>query len=243
MSFTILKPIIYEHCAFYDMGHGKRTANKKYTTAPSKMFHHKYDSGLFFHENGGTTFEEGTKNAHYGQLVIDKLTAMKVPVVPVCHNYLDTPLQHRTNIANLYHSTIQKGVLFSEHSNAITGPGRAVNNSATGMSIWTSPGATLSDVLATKFIEMYKSKFDCMINLKKLNVMEQNYPDGDPDYEARFHMLVATMMPSVLFENLFFDHEKDANTLRTESYIQDYTDLQAEFIKWCLVDGTKGIIL
>ena len=227
MTIMYRKP--FEKCIFLDMGHGKLDANRKYTTAPSKMYTHK-DSTLM-HDKG--TFYEGVKNADYGLVLMEKLVKRGIHVVPVCHNYQDTDLAHRVNIANMYHSTVQKGIYVSEHSNAITGPTNPTNTTARGMSIWTAPGYSPSDVIAEKFIEMYSTKFSNELAHNKLKLIQQR-SDGDGDYEAKFYVLVQTIMPAVLFETLFFDNFEDAKMLMTNEYMQADTDIKAEWAEWAV---------
>ena len=56
--------------------------------------------------------------------------------------------------------------------------------------------------------------------------------DGDPDYEARFTVLVKTNMPAVLSENLFFDNFLDASILEEEWYKDTYAELVADWADW-----------
>jgi len=221
------KPL--DKCVFLDMGHGKLDHQRKYTTAPSKMYTHKDTTSM--HDRG--TFYEGVKNADYGLVLAEKLIKRGIHVVPVCHNWKDTDLAHRVNIANMYHSTVQPGIYVSEHSNAITGPTNPINTTARGMSIWTAPGYSPSDELAEKFIEMYSTKFVQELAHNKLKLIQQR-TDGDGDYEAKFYVLVQTIMPAVLFETLFFDNVEDAKILMTDEYMQADTDLKAEWLEWAV---------
>jgi len=52
--------------------------------------------------------------------------------------------------------------------------------------------------------------------------------DGDTDYEANFYVLINTVMPAVLLENLFFDNYADASLLMDKKYFEYYTRLQAD---------------
>ena len=197
---------------FYDCGHGGIHPNTgKYVTAPSKMFKHE-----------GFEFYEGVKNREFGMMTMQKLSAKGILVVPVFHEWEDTPLSRRTMVANLYNRNIQKGIYVSEHSNATP------SHKARGFSIWTSPGQTMSDVYATEFIKRYTEVFGSEIRIMK------DMSDKDPDYEAKFHVLTVTDMPAVLFENLFFDNEEDVKLLLDEEYKDKYTTLQADWIEWCL---------
>lgn len=208
----------FNKCIFYSNGHGSLDLHGNYVTAPAKM--HKFKDG--------TILYEGVKNKEYGDMAMSKMMDLGINVVPVNHTFEDTRLSHRTNLANFYHSTIQKGIYLSEHSNAH-------NTRARGFSIWTSPGQTYSDVLATKFFEMYVEEFRKPVEHNKIKFRTQDYRDNDPDYEARFWELVQTNMPAVLFENLFFDNRQDAEILMDEGYRDRYTTLQAKFALWSVI--------
>jgi N-acetylmuramoyl-L-alanine amidase len=225
---TLIIPKVYDKCVFYDIGHGKRNHEGQYVTAPSKQWKH---NGYNFHDierkpNEESYFEEGVKNEVYAMEVIRKLVSKGVHVIPTSHNWIDTPLNDRVNIANTYHQTIQQGIFVSQHSNA-------ANTRARGVSVWTSPGQTYSDILAAKYCEMFKSTFANDADFSRLKFMEDP-SDGDPDYEARFTVLVRTVMPAVLIENLFFDNIHDTLTLANPNYINAYTDFEAEWIEWCV---------
>ena len=104
----------YKKCLILDIGHGKLDPfTKDYVTAPSKQFYH---TKRVMHDGGW--FYEGVSNEEYGMLLTQKLVAKGVHVVPISHNWKDTPLQYRSNLANFYHDTIQPGILLSLHSNA-----------------------------------------------------------------------------------------------------------------------------
>lgn len=98
---------------------------------------------------------------------------------------------------------------------------------AGGWTAYTSPGDTLSDILATylyesaeKHLAGYASKME---EGKKKGQYGQNQKpfrkdtsDGDPDKEARFYVLVRTKCAAVLTENLFQDNKADVAFLTSE---------------------------
>lgn len=214
---------------FLDAGHGGiNPKTREYTTAPSKMFKHRQGE---FHDK--TTFYEGVKNRKYCKDLHLLLNKMDITVIPVYHEYRDTPLHVRTKLANDYHTNVAEGIYISEHSNATS------QHTAIGFSAWTSPGESKSDEYAESFIEAYDQKFMkstewAMWSMSKsapqMKILS-NTSDGDRDYEARFHVLTQTKMPAVLFENLFFDHYEDATMLQWTLYRREYTQLQAEWIR------------
>lgn len=197
---------------FYNAGHGDIDPDtNEYTTAPSKMFKHpKF------------TFYEGVKNREVAYQAISKMVRRGITVVPVFHPYLDTPLWKRAKIINDYHRFIQPGILFEEHSNACK------SHKARGFGIWTSPGQTKSDIIAEKGMELYSKAF------KGETKIRRQLKDGDSDYEARLKMLVDTLPPAILFENLFFDNEFDVKKLRDKKYLNKYTTFQADLAEWAV---------
>lgn len=121
----------------------------------------------------------------------------------------DIPLTTRARRANVYG---RDSLLVSLHSNA-AGNGKWMN--ARGWSIYTSPGKTKADTLATYIYEAAKQ------HLAPYGVtFRSDTTDGDPDYEARFTILTATVMPAVLTENLFHDNREDVALLQ-DPKVQD----------------------
>lgn len=227
----------YKNCIFYDMGHGGvDPTTGKYMTPPinGKFFDH--GSNGAFHKDG--IFYEGEKNREYGYAVVKRLQEEGVNVVVVNHRYIDTPLIDRTNLANEYHKNIQPGFYFSEHSNA-------ANTKARGISVWTSIGQTTSDKYASLYMNMMKSSiaeltssslpFSVPGSPATVKFMEQ-MTDGDSDYEQNFHVLVKTVMPAILCENLFFDNLEDAELLFNSNYKDWYVNTQVEFLLSVLKD-------
>ena len=98
---------------------------------------------------------------------------------------------------------------------------------AGGWTAYTSPGDTLSDILATylyeaaeKHLAGYATKME---EGKKKGLYGQNQKpfrkdttDGDPDKEANFYVLIRTKCAAVLTENLFMDNKADVAFLTSE---------------------------
>lgn len=82
---------------------------------------------------------------------------------------------------------------------------------ATGFSIYTSPGETKSDILATYI-------FDEAAELLKPTgkKFRKDTSDGDPDYEENFYVLRKTLCPAVLTENFFQNSKEDVEWLESE---------------------------
>lgn len=84
-------------------------------------------------------------------------------------------------------------------------------NKATGFSIYTSPGETKSDILATDI-------FDAAVELLKPlgKSLRKDTSDGDPDFEENFYVLRKTICPAVLTENFFQNTKSDIEWLESE---------------------------
>ena len=82
---------------------------------------------------------------------------------------------------------------------------------ATGFAIYTSPGETKSDILATDI-------FDEATKLLKPigKSLRKDMSDGDPDFEENFYVLRKTICPAVLTENFFQNSKEDVAWLESE---------------------------
>ena len=82
---------------------------------------------------------------------------------------------------------------------------------ATGFAIYTSPGETKSDALATYI-------FDAAAELLKPTgkKFRKDTSDGDPDFEENFYVLRKTSCPAVLTENFFQNSKSDVEFLESE---------------------------
>jgi N-acetylmuramoyl-L-alanine amidase len=121
--------------------------------------------------------------------------------------YLKEELQRRGHVAILTHDGSESELgprvrftnrqkldcLISIHCNSAASP------AARGFEIFTSPGITRADSLATAIFTAVQEHFPCQ-------VMRPDYSDGDPDKEARFYMLTHTVAPAVLAELDFINN-------------------------------------
>ena len=82
---------------------------------------------------------------------------------------------------------------------------------ATGFAIYTSPGETKSDILATDI-------FDTAAELLKPigKSLRKDMSDNDPDFEENFYVLRKTTCPAVLTENFFQNTKSDVAWLESE---------------------------
>jgi N-acetylmuramoyl-L-alanine amidase len=193
-----------------DAGHGGLDAQLNYTTPPvmGKRFDHK-DKSLNFHGiAGNSVFYEGVSNRFFARALSQKLMQLGVPVLPVYHDHLDTTLDNRTTLANVYDRAHQKTVLVSLHSNAAS-----AGSLAEGWEIYTSVGTTQSDALAAniaKFTHGTLKKYGRKVRGGRGGLREKN-----------FHMLVKSAMPAVLIETLFFDNLQEAKLLDNPTFVED----------------------
>ncbi len=211
-------------CVFLDAGHGGIDRNGNYVTAPSKQFQHA--RGTF---HNGRWFYEGVFNRIITDRIAAKLRNLKIDCLVVSHEYVDTPLAQRVDMANWYHRNYKPGIFISNHANAS-------NGNARGYEIYTSPGRTPSDALAdlhwTNVKDLPGPPYQSYVlvpNLHWTNVkdllgtrisMRPDLSDGDNDKEANFFVLVRTAMPAILVEHLFFDNYDDALLLMDDN-VQD----------------------
>ncbi len=166
-----------------DNGHGG-LINGKYQTSGKRK-----DWG------NGNIIYEGEFNRAIVNGIIEELTRLKIPYVNIAPEYWDVRLETRVKRANKY--SPHNCFYLSIHSNA--GGGH-------GSEIYTSPGNTKSDAIATIFGKEFKKEFPNRI-------LRTDYSDGDLDKERRFYVLTKTRMPALLTENFFMDNVEEFKTL------------------------------
>lgn len=114
-------------------------------------------------------------------------------------------LRYRTALANDWGADI----FISLHCNS------AENPSAKGYEVWTSPGNTLGDKLATCIYEQIAAQFPD-------RAVRTDYSDGDPDKESRFYVLVHTDAPACLVEMAFISNDEEASLLADAAWQDRY---------------------
>ncbi|WP_435868846.1 N-acetylmuramoyl-L-alanine amidase [Duncaniella muris] len=130
-------------------------------------------------------------------------------------------------------------LLVSIHCNAAGADGKW--KSAGGWCAYTSPGQTKADDLATCLYEEaavelapYIREFPVNKSLGKYDCRQRpirtDNSDGDPDYEARFYILMNTKCPAILTESLFQDNKADVDFLNSETGKRHLTDLHVNGI-------------
>ena len=112
-------------------------------------------------------------------------------------------------------------IYVSIHVNAASSDGKW--HTGTGWEVYTTPGKTKADDLAT-----------CLYNAAKYNAqdkkMRTDFSDGDPDKEAHLYVLKHTQCPAVLTENFFQDNKSDVNYLLSDRGFHDIVRLHVEGI-------------
>jgi len=166
-----------------DNGHGA-LINNEYQTAGKRSPQWDDGSQLF----------EGEFNRSIVNGIIEELTMLRIPYVNIAPEYRDVTLETRVRRANQYPTN---SFYVSVHSNA--GGGH-------GFEVFTYPGTSLADKIATEFGRAFKREFPD-------KHIRTDFSDGDLDKEARFYVLKKTVMPAVLTENFFMDNENECKSI------------------------------
>lgn len=167
-------------------GHGGMIGGE-YVTAPAKM--HEFEDGV--------TIYEGEVNRSICKYTTLFLKDEGMPSIYI-DTELDTSLNNKTLIAERYESQFGNCFLLDVHCNAGGG---------TGSEIYTSPGQTGSDPIATSIIDYVADSIGTDWSIRK------GLRDGDPDKEEEFYVLMNTYLRSVLLECGFMDTREDAEFL------------------------------
>lgn len=130
-------------------------------------------------------------------------------------------LKLRCEIVNDLCNKYKDCIYISIHVNAAASDGKWHNG--TGWEVYTAPGKTKADDLAT-----------CLYNAAKYNAsdkkMRTDYSDGDPDKEAHLYVLKHTNCPAVLTENFFQDNKSDVDYLLSDRGFHEIVRLHVEGI-------------
>lgn len=191
-----MKPIV-----LLDNGHGKDTAGKR-----SPVW------------SDGSQLFEWEFNRDIVRRIAERLQADGIPYRILVPEGNDISLTERAKRANEYAKEFNgKAYVLSIHANAGGG---------TGWEVYTSPGQTPSDAIATVFFEEAGREF-----APDGWRMRSDYSDGDPDKEAQFYILTKTTCPAVLTENFFMDTEKDCRFIMSEDGRERIANMHVAAIK------------
>ena len=122
-----------------------------------------------------------------------------------------------------------KGIYVSVHVNAAASDGKW--HDATGWEVYTTPGKTKSDILATCLYEAARYN-------NKSKKLRADFSDGDPDKEAHLYVLKHTECPAVLTENFFQDNKKDVDYLLSDEGFHAIVRLHVEGILKYIKDNS-----
>lgn len=191
-----MKPIV-----LLDNGHGKETAGKRSPVWPD-----------------GSQLFEWEFNRDIVRRISEKLEADGIPYRILVPEETDISLTERARRANeIAKENNGKAYVLSIHANAGGG---------TGWEVYTSPGQTPSDAIATVFFEEAGREF-----VPDGWRMRSDYSDGDPDKEANFAILTKTTCPAILTENFFMDTEKDCRFIMSEDGRERIANMHVAAIK------------
>ncbi len=183
----------------FDNGHGQETPGKR-----SPVW------------KDGRQLFEWEFNRDMVRRIILKCYHAGIRAVKLVPETFDVSLEERCKRANLWYDRCNGNcIVVSIHANAGGG---------TGFEVYTSPGQTQADPIATKLIEQLQQDFP---EIK----MRKDMADGDPDKEAGFYILKHTKAPAILAENLFMDNEADCQLLIAEDFRDKLADSYVEFLK------------
>lgn len=183
----------------FDNGHGQETPGKR--------------SPLW---KDGRQLFEWEFNRDMVRRIILRCNHAGIRAVKLVPETFDVSLEERCKRANLWYDRCNGNcIVVSIHANAGGG---------TGFEVYTSPGQTKADPIATKLTEQLQQDFP-EIKIRK------DMADGDPDKEAGFYILKHTKAPAILAENLFMDNEADCQLLMDEDFRDKLADSYISFLK------------
>ena len=156
----------------------------------------------------------------------------------------DVPLAERVARVNAYCRQYGSGnvLVVSIHVNAANGTGWST---ARGWCVYTTPGETASDKVATHLYAAavpelkdgeYSKTGTFAANQKPIR---SDWSDGDPDFEEKFYILRKTSCPAVLTENLFQNNRDDVAFLLSDKGRGAIINLHVEGILNYLKDIRK----
>jgi N-acetylmuramoyl-L-alanine amidase len=199
---------------FLDAGHGgiipKGKGKGGYVTAPNKQY--KHDKCCFHHYR---YFYEGVFNRQIVNRVAEKLDALDIPYLIVSHEWRDTSLWKRVNVANWHHKTHKPGIFVSSHANAFRGDEYNVR----GFEVHHFPKSNSGRMLAQNMLENVRELLGDQIKYRTYPIVKSN-----------FYVLRKTWMPSILIEHSYFDNYEDALLLMDEEIQDRFAEAQVRTI-------------
>lgn len=157
----------------------------------------------------GTILYEGVNNRDNVRRIMNQLTAMGIECKDIVNSQQDVSLTKRVADANEINKK-RKCIYISMHSDA-AGDG-TLWNPASGISVYTSPGQTKSDIFAALVIDELENQFSSSVKWRK------DTSDSDEDKEENFYVLKETAMPAVLLELGFHTNKEEAKRMLTDEW-------------------------
>jgi len=149
----------------------------------------------------GEVLYEGEFNRAIVNRIVDMCKSNNIDCVNLIDTQEDVPLKERPKMANKLAKSSEKPCIYvSVHANGFT------DESANGWEVFTSPGQTKSDSIATVLYEKAKAEFP-------ERKMRPSMGDGDPDKESKFTVLMDTSMPAILSENFFMTNYRECHEI------------------------------
>lgn len=157
----------------------------------------------------GTILYEGVNNRDNSRRILNQLHAISIEAKDIVNSNEDVPLSKRVKDANELAKT-RKCVYISIHSDAA---GDGVQwHPASGISVYTSPGQTKSDIFASLIIDELETQFGNTVKWRK------DTTDADEDKEENFYVLKETSMPAVLLELGFHTNKDESKRMLTDEW-------------------------
>jgi len=164
----------------------------------------------------GEVLYEGEFNRAIVNRIVDMCKSNNIDCVNLIDTQEDVPLKERPKMANKLAKSSEKPCIYvSVHANGFTDESCIyvsvhangfTDESANGWEVFTSPGQTKSDSIATVLYEKAKAEFP-------ERKMRPSMGDGDPDKESKFTVLMDTSMPAILSENFFMTNYRECHEI------------------------------
>jgi len=183
----------------FDPGHGG-LINGKYVT-PGKRSP-KFDNGSVLYE--------GVNNREIVKRLLTVCKSEGIDALDITNGSNDdVSLSKRVSKANSLHRE-KSSIYISIHSDA-AGDGISWHQ-ASGISVYTSPGQTKSDIFASLVIDELERNFGSTVRWRK------DTTDSDEDKEENFYVLKETIMPAILGEFGFHTNKEEATKMLTDEW-------------------------
>lgn len=203
-----------------DPGHGG-IVDGKYVT-PGKR------SPLF--DDGETVLYEGVNNRDNVSRIKTESDKYNLHCQDIVQSQHDISLKERVNRANNIYKTNKDCLYISVHSDAASNDW----SEASGISVYTSPGQTKSDVFASILVDELELSFGSSVKFRK------DLTDKDEDKEAHFYVLTETLMPAVLIEAGFHTNKEEAAMMLTDEWKNKLVNaITNAMMKWEVLQKSK----